>query len=206
MKVTIARLYDRFDDASQCVRDLEAAGVPHADVSLIANNSANELSHHVRDTRDVTDHDKAGAAAKGASVGAIAGGGAGLLAGLGLLAIPGLGPVVAAGWLAATAVGAIGGAAAGGATGGIIAALTESGVSENHAHVYAEGVRRGGTLVTARVEEARSAAVEKAMHRASAVDPDQRREDYGKSGWKEFDARAEPFVATPQSGAQRPTV
>ena len=76
------------------------------------------------------------------------GGTAGLPAGLGLLAIPGLGPVVAAGWLAATAVGA----AAGAATGGIVGALTEAGVSEEEAHSYAEGVRRGGTLVSARVQ------------------------------------------------------
>ena len=75
---------------------------------------------------------------------------AGLLAGLGLLAIPGLGPVVAAGWLAATAVGA----AAGAATGGVVGALTEAGVSREDADSYAEGVRRGGTLVSARVADA----------------------------------------------------
>jgi len=34
-----------------------------------------------------------------------------------------------------------------------IGGLTESGVPENDAHVYAEGVRRGGTLVTARVDD-----------------------------------------------------
>jgi hypothetical protein len=64
-------------------------------------------------------------------------------------AIPGLGPVVAAGWLTATAVGA----AAGAATGGIVGALTEAGVSKDDASLYAEGVRRGGTLVSARVPE-----------------------------------------------------
>ena len=72
-----------------------------------------------------------------------------LLAGLGLLAIPGVGPVVAAGWLVATAAGA----AAGGLTGGIVGALTQAGVSDEDAQVYAEGVRRGGTLVTARVND-----------------------------------------------------
>jgi hypothetical protein len=79
----------------------------------------------------------------GAGVGTAVGGAAGLLAGLGLLAIPGVGPVVAAGWLVATAVGAVAGAA----TGGLIGGLTGAGVSEDDAHVYAEGVRRGGSLV-----------------------------------------------------------
>ena len=71
-------------------------------------------------------------------------------AGLGLLAISGLGPVVAAGWLASMALGATAGAA----TGGIVGALTQAGVSEEEAPLYAEGVRRGGTLVSARVPEA----------------------------------------------------
>jgi uncharacterized membrane protein len=42
---------------------------------------------------------------------------------------------------------------AGAATGGIIGSLTDAGLSEKDAHTYAEGVRRGGTLVTARVDE-----------------------------------------------------
>ena len=194
MTRTIARLYDSFDDASKAIRDLEAAGIPAADISLIANKSSNQLSHHVRDTRDVTDHDKAAAATTGASIGGLAGGGAGLLAGLGLLAIPGLGPVVAAGWLASTAVGALAGAAAGGATGGIVGSLTEGGVSEEHAHVYAEGLRRGGTLVTVRTEEANAAKIEGIMERSRTVDPAKRRALYAESGWRGFDPQAEPYL------------
>ena len=77
----------------------------------------------------------------------------GLLAGLGLLAIPGLGPIVAAGWLAATAVGAGIGAAGGAATGSLVGALKNSGHTEEDANVYSEGVRRGGTLVSAKVQD-----------------------------------------------------
>ncbi len=58
--------------------------------------------------------------------------------------------MVAAGWLASTAAGAAAGPVAGGAEGGIIGALTEFGVNEGDAHIYAEGLRRGGTVVTAR--------------------------------------------------------
>lgn len=205
MKITIVRLYDRFDDASHCIRDLESAGVPAEDVGLIANKSSNDLSRHVGPDRDdTTDHDKASAAATGAGIGALAGGGAGLLAGLGLLAIPGLGPVVAAGWLAATAAGAAGGAAAGGAAGGIIGSLTDHGVSEADANVYAEGVRRGGTLVTARVDEAQAPAIEKIMNRDSTVDPGQRRQEYRDEGWNAFDVNTEPLVTANQDRARRP--
>ena len=132
-------------------------------------------------------------AGTGAGVGAAIGGAGGLLTGLGLLAIPGVGPVVAAGWLAATAAGAVAGAAVGGATGGIIGALTESGVPEADAHVYAEGVRRGGTLVTARVDENRYAEADGILRGANWVDPTARRQAYEQQGWKEFNPTLDPY-------------
>lgn len=117
-------------------------------------------------------------------------GAAGLMAGLGLLAIPGVGPVVAAGWLAATAAGA----AAGGLTGGIVGALTQAGVSDDEAHVYAEGVRRGGTLVTARVSDADASRLEGILDRSSLKTADLRT-GYQKSGWKTFDENGKAYSA-----------
>ena len=150
MTVTISRLYDNHNDAQQAVQRLESAGVPHSEISIVANNSDSWFNSDKKVDRDRDGvDDRAEGAGKGAGIGAGIGGTAGLLTGLGLLAIPGLGPVVAAGWLAATAVGA----AAGAATGGIVGALTEAGVSSEEAHSYAEGVRRGGTLVSARVAD-----------------------------------------------------
>jgi hypothetical protein len=111
-------------------------------------------------------------------VGALAGGGAGVLAGLGMLAIPGVGPVVAAGWLVALAAGAVGGAAAGGLLGGLVG----SGISKEHAEVYAEGVRCGGTLVSVRADEDDQARVEAILDRG-AVDPAVRRTEYTTAGW-----------------------
>src|SRR3954465_12170480 len=149
MTITISRLYDTYSDAERAVSRLEAAGVPHSDISIVANNSDNwygSSTGKVDRDRDGVD-DRAEGAGTGAGIGAGLGSAAGLLAGLGLLAIPGLGPGVAAGWLGSTR----GGAAAGAATGGIVGALTEAGVSKDDASRYAEGVRRGGTLVSARV-------------------------------------------------------
>src|SRR6202044_3420067 len=127
----------------------ETMGIPDSDISMVANNAEN---WHKTDQPS----NASGDAGVGAGIGAVAGGGAGLLAGLGIMAIPGVGPVVAAGWLVATAVGAVAGAAVGGAAGGLVGSLTSSGVPERDAHVYAEGVRRGGTLVSARVDDARA--------------------------------------------------
>jgi hypothetical protein len=191
MTVTISRLYDTYADAKGAVARLQAAGVPHSDISIVANNSDNWFSSDgkVDRDRDGTD-DRAEGAGTGAGIGAGIGGAAGLLAGLGLLAIPGLGPVVAAGWLAATATGA----AAGAATGGIIGALTQAGVSDEDAHTYAEGVRRGGTLVTARVPDGYRARLEAALTQ-SAINVSERRAAWQKSGWKSFDPASKPFSA-----------
>lgn len=191
MTVTISRLYNSYADAAKAVKDLESAGVPHANISLVANNSDDWYS---TDTKIDKDHDgvddRAEGAGKGAGVGAGLGGTAGLLAGLGLLAIPGLGPVVAAGWLAATAVGA----AAGAATGGVVGALTESGLTKDDAEAYAEGVKRGGTLVSARVPDSDKGKLESILNR-SAVDVQTRRASWQKSGWKSFDPAAKPYSA-----------
>ena len=191
MTATISRLYDNYADAQRAVSSLEAAGVPHSDLSIVANNSENwyNSNNKVDRDRDGTD-DRAEGAATGAGVGAGLGGAAGLLAGLGIMAIPGLGPVVAAGWLAATAVGATAGAA----TGGLVGALTQAGVSGEDAPLYAEGVRRGGTLVTARVPDADRARCESILDQSS-VNIVNRRAAWQKSGWNSYDPSAKPYGA-----------
>jgi hypothetical protein len=195
MTVTISRLYDKYTDAQQAVQRLEAAGVPHSDISIVANNSDSWFStdkntdKKVDRDRDGVD-DRAEGAGKGAGIGAGVGGTAGLLAGLGLLAIPGLGPVVAAGWLAATAVGA----AAGAATGGVVGALTEAGISREDADSYAEGVRRGGTLVSARVADAERSRLDTILNESS-VNLRDRSAAWQKAGWKSFDPASKPYGA-----------
>jgi hypothetical protein len=188
MTVTISRLYDFYADAKSAVQNLEAAGVPHSDISIVANNSDNWYNGNKVDRDHDGVDDRAEGAGKGAGIGAGVGGAAGLLAGLGLLAIPGLGPVVAAGWLAATAVGA----AAGAATGGIVGALTEAGVSKEDAPLYAEGVRRGGTLVSAKVPDADRARLDGILNQSS-VNLRDRSAAWQKTGWTGYDPARQPY-------------
>ena len=61
--------------------------------------------------------------------------------------------------------------------------------------IYAEGVRRGGTLVTARVEEPRVGVVEEIMRRHRSVDLDTRGRAYRDGGWRAFDDSAAPYTA-----------
>src|SRR6187401_2670261 len=138
---TITKVFDTYASANGAVTDLESAGIPSSNISLVANKYVSDKYENVQEVSE---------AATGAGIGAVVGGTAGLLAGLGLLAIPGLGPVVAAGWLASTLVGAGAGAAAG----GLLGSLAGAGIDETDAHSYAEAVHRGGTLVTVRATTA----------------------------------------------------
>jgi len=193
---TVTGLFDNYDDAADAVGELEAQGIPHSNISIVANNSD--------DWYDTDRSEAVEDAGAGAGIGAVIGGAGGLLTGLGVMAIPGIGPVVAAGWLAATATGIVAGAVAGGAVGGIIGVLTESGVPENDAHVYAEGVRRGGTLVTAKVDDELIAQAEEILGQPRSVDLAERRRAYEAGGWTGFDANAGRYVsdATDRDSAQ----
>ena len=197
MTITISRLYNSYPDAQAAIDRLEAAGVSHGDISVLASNAdewyrgdqgnkATIIPDRDLDHRD----DRKEAAATGAEVGAVGGGALGALTGLGLLAIPGVGPVVAAGWLVAT----LAGAAAGGVAGGAIGALTQAGVGKEEADIYAEGLRRGGTVVTARVENADAPRLQEVLDDTAVRIPD-RADLYRKSGWTKFDPNAPTYSA-----------
>lgn len=194
---TVTGLFDTYDAAARAVQDLENAGISHADISLVANDAQGEHSKFPSGEASKSAED----AGKGVGVGAAVGGAGGLLAGLGIMAIPGLGPVVAAGWLASTLVGALGGAAVGAAAGGIVGALTKAGVPERDAHIYAEGVRRGGAVVSAKVDDALAPAAREILHDRT-VDVARRDEAYRGEGWTAFDEKAAPY-APDQVAAER---
>ena len=187
---TVTGLFDSYDEAKRAVHDMEGTGIPHSDIGIVVNNSDSRytLSGEAGPSKATK------GAEAGATFGGVVGGGTGLLAGLGMLTIPGVGPVIAAGWLAATAAGAVAGAAVGGAAGGIVGSLTRAGVNKEHAHVFAEGVRRGGTLVTGRVTEDRADAVEAIMKKYQSVDLDARGIAYRMGGWKAFDEKSAPYT------------
>ncbi len=125
----------------------------------------------------------------GATIGLVTGTGAGLLASLGLIAIPGIGPLVAAGVLATT----LATAAAGTITGGLLGALVDYGVSPEHADVYAENVRRGGTLVSVKAEGERLSEAEDIMQDYDPVDISSRGDMYRKEGWTNYDPDAPAY-------------
>ncbi|HYG90818.1 MAG TPA: hypothetical protein VD978_31695 [Azospirillum sp.] len=139
MARTIVALYDRADDAGRAVEDLLRAGVPRADISVVAAKAGGSR----RDQAVDADIDADRGTSSGIMIGATLGGIGGAMVAMATLTIPGLGPVVAVGPIAA---GLLGGGA-GAVAGGLIGALTGLGVPEADVHTYAEGLERGGTLL-----------------------------------------------------------
>jgi len=196
MTKTLTRVYNDYASAEAVVSELKNAGLGDSHIGIVASNaegwhkpgSGNVDPKHDKD-RDGSD-DRAEGAATGGGVGAILGGAAGVAAGLGMIAIPGIGPVVAAGWLAALASGAVGG----GVVGGLIGALVESGTSKENAELYAEALRRGGAIVTAKVSDDDFARYSAIMDR-NALDMAARENAYRTAGWKGYDPAAPVYNA-----------
>src|SRR5258708_913087 len=195
MLITVCRLYDSYADANRIILMLEATGLPPSETSVISNNC--DTWYHAPKTSNVVPLRNDGAsghaggkfegAAIGAAIGATAATAASLVT---MLAIPGVGAVVGAGWLAAT----LGGMAIGGVAGGLLGALSNAGISEEDAQVFVEGVRRGGTLVAARVPQAQLPQIAPMMKR-SAVTLQERSAFYRKWGWLWSGQREGPFTA-----------
>jgi uncharacterized membrane protein len=164
----ITAFFDSYDEAARAVERLEAARVPGFEISLVSNNFNDAHTHHATRSFDKegSAYEFAGATA---AAGTVAGAGAGLLAGLGTVAVPGFGPVIAAGWLVSTLVGA----GAGAAVGGLAGVLADVGLSDEDAEEYAEGVRRGGALVTVKVDEAQMDRVVKILDDEGEIEPNE---------------------------------
>lgn len=180
---TVIGLFDDLTQAQEAVRALINNGFARDDISLMASDAKGGNTG----SADLNDSDDSGAevdgAIKGAGTGAALGGLAGLLVGLGALAIPGIGPVIAAGPIA----GALGGAGLGAMAGGLIGALTKWGVPKEEAEYYAEGVRRGGTLVSVRADDEDADLAAEIMEDNDALDINERATQWQQSGWSGFE-------------------
>jgi len=192
MERTIIALYDDLATAQRVVQNLVNEGFSRDSISLMANDASNRYSQFLKssDTTTTTDSDvDLVGPGEGATFGAVIGGLTGVLAGLGALAIPGIGPVIAAGPI----IGGLIGMTAGAATGGIVAGLVKTGVPEEDAHVLAEGVRRGGTLVVVHSDDDKAESAYDIMGRENPVDITRRSEEWKRTGWQGFSENAEPM-------------
>ncbi len=189
MVKTIVGSFEGSRAAHRAAQALIDDGFMQQDISVVASNI---LGDYTPDGRVLTvDEEPDTETETGAVAGGMLGGAAGLTASLMGLAIPGLGPVVAVGPLIAMLTGAGAGAVAG----GLIGALTHAGVSPEHASYFAESVRRGGALVSVRVDESRADRAAEILRRQGAIDLDERVLRWRDTGWRGWDGTAKPFTA-----------
>ncbi|WP_119067811.1 hypothetical protein [Aggregatilinea lenta] len=193
MAKTLIALYDDFDDASEMLGELVAAGVRNEDISLVTNYASREYSTYLSRADEGTFHrlnEETLDAGDGALLGVVEGG----LIGLGLALIPGVGPILAAGPLVGAITGSLLGAAAGAATGGIVAALVDLDLPEDEAGAYAEGVRRGGAMVVVDVADDLADEAEAIMEEYDPIDIEERQQAWRATGWNGFEPSASPFT------------
>ncbi len=182
MNKTIVALYDDIVVARQVVEDLVNANFARSSISLITNDAHNQYSHYL--DKDYVPKEDAVTAGEGARFGSVVGALTGLLVGAAALTIPGLGLAIAAGPI----VGALTGIVAGAITGGIAGALVKSGVPEDEAPYYAEGIRRGGTLIS--IQTSDTLRVEDIMNRNGSTNIHERINLWRQEGWKGFDGES----------------
>jgi hypothetical protein len=188
MAKAVIGLFESFGQAQNAVRDLAVAGIDRVRMSVVstpAGASGDSSQDKSKESKLATVATGAGAAA----IGALALGMA-----LGPVAIPGVGLIIAAGALASGLAGA-------GIAASLPKVLRKLGVAEEQRHAYAEGVRRGGTLVS--VEGLQDREVERVvaiMKKHGAVDIQKRAQEWRQAGWSgrveesEDRAPAEPIT------------
>jgi hypothetical protein len=177
-KTVIGLLQDR-GEARTFIRELLQSGFRKKDIGIIAPEDEGSSDVAKAVTKDM---------AKGAAVGALSG----LVLAAATLTVPGFGPLLVAGPAAALVAGAV----YGGLAGGIIGTLMSKGVPEREAHAYAEGLRRGGTLITIHAEDDELAErAVRCLKRHGAIPLDERMWQWKAEGWSgRFDAPAGPVA------------
>ncbi len=190
MANTVAGLFKDILDAQALIEDLLGAGFPRDSISLITNTRTPDTTPTGPALgEDEINEDKSAGTAARAVAGGVLGGTAGVLAAAAALAVPGIGLASAIG----PAMTILGGAVAGALGGGTIGALTHVGIPEEHAHIYAEGVRRGLTLVTVTGTASQAARAARLMHAHPVMDVEEHAGEWRKRGWAGFDVQAPPL-------------
>ncbi len=139
METQISGFYRTREEGTTARNALLAAGYLPNEISFLAGDAKGQ-GHETPAVGPIVDAGAESEAPRDAWIGGVAGLAAGAIA----MVLPGIGPLIAIGPLA----GAIGGLGVGAAAGGVVGLLRDQGVSKEEAEFYAEGVARGGALVT----------------------------------------------------------
>jgi hypothetical protein len=140
---SVVGMYETMAQAEEAVHTLERAGFPVKHVSVVTQNLASDQGIHgfIAPGDDLTP--------RSAATGAWVGGLVSVLIGAAFLWLPGFGPLLVVGRLAALLLAGVEGALAGAATGGLLGALANWGIAEEHILDYEKRLQEGKHLVIA---------------------------------------------------------
>jgi hypothetical protein len=162
MAETIAGFFSTLAEGQRARAALLQAGFPKNQLSFLAGDTRGHETPDIGPVLKESESESGEDALKGAAIG--------LAVGMVTLFLPGIGPVLAAGPLAAY----IGGMAGGAAIGELIGVFKDHGASEEEARFYAEGVARGGALVTVHyVTPERQRIARKILDKSGAIATEQ---------------------------------
>jgi hypothetical protein len=169
MAQTISGFFRARSEGQAAQNALLANGFSRDQVSFVAGDAAAHEQPAIGPVLSGTESE--------AAADAFYGGMAGMAAGLVAMAIPGFGALVAAGPMA----GAIAGMAVGAAAGGVVGLLRDHGVTEEEAEFIAEGVRKGGALVTVQnLDDDQAKLARNILDQNGAIDVEKLPEDTGE--------------------------
>lgn len=180
MKV-VTGVFETRSDADKAIDQLRSLGIPAEQIGLLAPGSRSErldTGVPVTDTEE-PGMGKAMGAAVGGAMGAAGGATLGLAAAT--LAIPGVGPVIAFGLVGAALLGTVG-AAAGAALGDTVEEELGEGVPHEDLYVYEDALRRGRSIIVARVDDDKEDRAREVIENSGAADIDTLRERW----WSEL--------------------
>ncbi len=165
---TVSALFDTYDEVTAAVDALTDVGVNSEDITIV--RQARRTSVKMLQ-----------AIALGVAIGGVCG----ILVGLATVAFPGSGLPFSRLWAA------IVGAAAGGLIGAVFSHLADARNRTARAHgraktVWAESIKGGSTLVTARIHEDDAPKVLEVFRRCGALNTNVRRGEYAGSDWDDF--------------------
>jgi len=192
MAKTIIALHDDVQSASRSIRELLEDGFTHEQISLVTPAVAQAVPREVfpREIFPLGTVDFGGSLAsepKPLPLDELRA----LLTDVDTIKVPIVGTVHAAGALAVELSihsSVAFGTTARGVQSGMMGALMKMGVSEERAHYYAEGVRRGGTLVMVKTPDYRARDAVEIINRHRPVDLNQRAREWRQGGWTGFKA------------------
>lgn len=181
MSRTIAGFFRTAGDGEAAQNTLLAGGFTREEVSFVAGDTA---GHELPVLGPLTSTGAESEVAQDATLGGVIGVALGAIA----VILPGFGALLAAGPLAV----AMGGLTMGVAAGGLVGLLRDHGISDDEAQFYAEGVKRGGALVTVHgVDDEREAAARGMMLECGAIQTEELAPDDETTPGDDFAAAAE---------------